>query len=583
MRVFARIGSRVLPYGVPHAGNSHPVSCKCLTSFYNLKYLGCCYCSKGNRKGDRFARDEREQTMFAKQTSGEFARTMALPSALTGTGGAGIARAEGNSGSAPAGGTSRPVATGQPSARHLAQIRMAAQRARLSAVFTDLMADTGTTPARADAVAAGLAQVAQMVAPFTGSAGMSEAAVLSIARRAVMAAADLPGDNATAITDVIARFAGHEATAAMARTETPVRPVASAAIERGASTPSRAEAMADGLLARMVAGHVPTHGREFASMRLHDMAQLSAGGEYVRGRRAASMWGGAMGTDDFGAALAIASNKVLLMAYEASESQIKKASRQIAAPDFRPINSVRVSGGIELGKVLENGEITHGQITDAGEAFVIETYAKLFALTRQAIVNDETGAFEQSATMFGQGAALTEARIFAGLLEMNNGDGPVMSDGANLFDAAHGNLASSGGALSITTLSAARTAMRRQKGLAGEAIRVDPAMLIVPPELETVAEQLVAEIAATTTDESNPFSSKLTVLADAHLTDPGAWYVAALPGRPEGLQHAYLDGATGPQIFTREGFEVDASEFKVRLDFGAGFVDHRAWYKNPGA
>jgi len=36
-------------------------------------------------------------------------------------------------------------------------------------------------------------------------------------------------------------------------------------------------------------------------------------------------------------------------------------------------------------------------------------------------------------------------------------------------------------------------------------------------------------------------------------------------------------------VFTREGFETDASEFKVRLDFGAGFVDHRAWYKNPGA
>ena len=50
----------------------------------------------------------------------------------------------------------------------------------------------------------------------------------------------------------------------------------------------------------------------------------------------------------------------------------------------------------------------------------------------------------------------------------------------------------------------------------------------------------------------------------------------------KGDVHAYLDGATGPQVFTREGFEVDASEFKVRLDFGCGFVDHRAWYMNPG-
>ncbi|MCJ7871491.1 Mu-like prophage major head subunit gpT family protein [Phaeobacter sp. J2-8] len=574
--------ARVLPVGGQHTGNSHPVSCKQLTSFINNECCGCYYCSIGNRKGDRFARIEGEQFMFAKQISGTSAQNRSLELAKFGRGGAGIARAEGNPGQTTTGGSNRAVANGQPSARYLAQIRMAGQRAQLSAAFMDVMADTGTVPANADAVAAGLAQVAQMVAPFAGSAGMDEAAVLSIARRAVLSAAELPSGNGTEIADAIAGFAGQEAAATMARLERPLRPVSSDVTFRGSSGVTRADAMADGLMARMVAGHVPTHGREFANMRLDEMAQLSAGGNYLRGRRNASMFGGAMGTDDFGSALAIASNKVLLQAYEASESQIKRASREIEAPDFRPINSVRVSGGVELGKVKENGEFTAGTITDAGEAFVIETYGKIFTLTRQAIVNDDLGAFEQSATMFGQGAALTEARIFATLLEMNSGAGPVMSDTVNLFDAAHGNLASSGGALSISTLSAARTAMRRQKGLAGEAIRVDPAMLIVPPELETVAEQLVAEIAATTTDESNPFTAKLTVLADAHLTDEDAWYIAALPGRPDGLQHAYLSGTTGPQIFTREGFETDASEFKVRLDFGAGFVDHRAWYKNPG-
>jgi hypothetical protein len=72
-------------------------------------------------------------------------------------------------------------------------------------------------------------------------------------------------------------------------------------------------------------------------------------------------------------------------------------------------------------------------------------------------------------------------------------------------------------------------------------------------------------------------------LVDANLTDPARWYLSAGPGRPDGLQHAYLDGQRGPQVFTQEGFEVDALQFKVRLDFGAGFVDHRAWFMNPGA
>lgn len=304
---------------------------------------------------------------------------------------------------------------------------------------------------------------------------------------------------------------------------------------------------------------------------------------YAGRRPGATMFGGAMGNDDFRAALAIASNKVLLDSYEASESQIKKGSRQVSAPDFRPINTVRVSGGVELGKVQENGEFTAGVINDAGESFAVETYGKIYALTRQAQSNDDLGSFEQSSRMFGQGAALTEARLFAGLLEMNAGAGPTLSDGRTLFHAGRGNRAASGRALSIETLSAARVAMRRQKGLSGEAIQVQPALLIVPPELETAAQKLVAEITAASVDEVNPFTDTLAVLVDAHLTSATRWYLAAKPGRPDGLQHAYLDGATGPQVFTREGFEVDATEFKVRLDFGCGFVDHRAWYMNPGS
>jgi len=139
------------------------------------------------------------------------------------------------------------------------------------------------------------------------------------------------------------------------------------------------------------------------------------------------------------------------------------------------------------------------------------------------------------------------------------------------------------GRRSIQTLSDARTAMRRQKGLAGEAINVLPAFLLVPPELEGEAEKVIADISAAAIEAVNPFSGKLSVLVDANLTDPARWYIVARPGEPDSLQHAYLDGVVGPQVFTREGFDVDGMEFKVRMDFGAGFVDHRGWYTNPGA
>lgn len=124
--------------------------------------------------------------------------------------------------------------------------------------------------------------------------------------------------------------------------------------------------------------------------------------------------------------------------------------------------------------------------------------------------------------------------------------------------------------------------MRRQKGLVGEPINVVPTYILVPPELETVAEQIVASVSSTSVDDVNPFTGKLKVIVDAYLSDSDRWYVVSRPGVPEGLQHAYLDGMAGPQIFTREGFDIDGIEFKVRLDFGAGFVDHRGWFSNPG-
>jgi len=49
------------------------------------------------------------------------------------------------------------------------------------------------------------------------------------------------------------------------------------------------------------------------------------------------------------------------------------------------------------------------------------------------------------------------------------------------------------------------------------------------------------------------------------------------------LEYAYLSSAQGPQIASKEGWEVLGMEFRVFLDFGCGAVDHRGAYRNPGA
>nr|WP_232816468.1 Mu-like prophage major head subunit gpT family protein [Paracoccus zhejiangensis] len=127
-------------------------------------------------------------------------------------------------------------------------------------------------------------------------------------------------------------------------------------------------------------------------------------------------------------------------------------------------------------------------------------------------MNEDLGAFADLARRMGQGAAETEARILVTLLEANSGNGATLSDKKALFHVDHGNKAASGAAISDTTLSAARLALRTQKGIEGRVIRVTPKNLLVLPALETVAEKWLATIAPATAADVNPFSGAMSLL-----------------------------------------------------------------------
>lgn len=125
--------------------------------------------------------------------------------------------------------------------------------------------------------------------------------------------------------------------------------------------------------------------------------------------------------------------------------------------------------------------------------------------------------------------------------------------------------------------------MQRQVGQNGEVLAIRPRFLVVPLELELTALQVTAEITPNTTGEVNPFAGRLEVLVEPGLTDPAAWYVSADPARADALAHAYLNDMTGPQVEVREGWEVEGTEFKCRMDFGDTVLDWRGLYCNPGA
>ncbi len=349
----------------------------------------------------------------------------------------------------------------------------------------------------------------------------------------------------------------------------------------------RARQMGEALYARINPRHeLSEPARRYAYATPVDMAKelLTLRGESTMGLSPASIVTRALHTtSDFPIILGDTVSRVLRDAYQAAPAGVRRLGRQTTARDFRAVNKIMLGEAPLLEKLNEHGEIKAGTMAEAREAYKVETWARKIGITRQVLVNDDLGAFSDLARRMGQGAAETEARILVDLLEANTGNGPKLSDNKTLFHADHGNKAGSGAAISDTTLSAARLALRTQKGVEDRTIRVTPKNLLVPPALETDAEKWLATVAPAKAADVNPFSGSLSLVVEPRLTSATRWYVTADPGEIDGLEYAYLSGNEGPQVESRSGWDVDGVEIRVILDFGAGFVDHRGWFMNPGA
>ena len=282
-------------------------------------------------------------------------------------------------------------------------------------------------------------------------------------------------------------------------------------------------------------------------------------------------------SSDFPELLTLSGQRYLMDVYRAAESPLKQIGRSRTANDFRPIFGLQLSNFGTLSQVNEAGEVKSGTFTMRKDTYKLETFAKQFSISRQAIINDDLGAFSDVMNIMGRAAAETEAQNFAALLNSN----PVMDDGHPLFSAQHGNLGDSA-APSVASLDIGRKSMRNMKDLDGVTpISSAPKFILSTPGEETAIEQLVSiPLAAAQVSNANPFAGKLVPLVDPRLTGT-AWYLFADPATTPVIEYANLSGFEGPQVEMQQGWDVLGQSFRVYADFGAGMVDYRGAYKFP--
>lgn len=287
-------------------------------------------------------------------------------------------------------------------------------------------------------------------------------------------------------------------------------------------------------------------------------------------------------TSTFPAIMSNLANKSVMTGFNEAETTFQIWAGKGSNRDFKEAARVALSEAGNLELVPEGGQFQQDFLGEASARTKVATYGKLFSLTRQAIINDDLGLFSKIATKYGSAAKrLVNKMVYAQLT------GNVkMQDNVALFDAKHGNVATTGEALSVKAIAKAITAMRRQKGITGEAtLNITPKYLVVPPELEMVAYQIVNSTAAVDGVNSgvvNPYKGRFVVVADAELTDPDAWYLVADATQHDTIEVTYLNGVETPRLETRQGFDVDGIEYKVAFDCGVSALDFRGLYKNAG-
>lgn len=359
-------------------------------------------------------------------------------------------------------------------------------------------------------------------------------------------------------------------------------------------TDKRREAVVHALMARsgqqVDAKHL--QGNPYRGHTLLDLARASLEriGFDARGMTKMEIVGAAFtqGTSDFPILLENTMHKALLGAYALTPDTWRKFCAVGSVSDFRAHNRYRTGSFGNLDQVNELGEFTNKSIPD-GEKSTVSAVTKgnLINISRQAVINDDLGAFVGLAGMLGRAAARSvEADVYA-LLALNSNAGPSLG-GTTLWHSTRNNLAGSAAAPTMALIDTGRVAMASQKDISGnDYLDLRPSIVLcsmgIGGTMRTINEAQYDPDTANKLQKPNMVRGLFREVIDTPRLTGNAWIMFADPAVAPTLEVVFLDGNQQPYLELQNGFEVDGARYKVRLDYGVAGVDWRPTYRSPAA
>jgi ATP-dependent Clp endopeptidase proteolytic subunit ClpP len=333
-----------------------------------------------------------------------------------------------------------------------------------------------------------------------------------------------------------------------------------------------------------------SNGLNHMSLRELARASLTERGILVATLNPMQMVGMAFthGSSDFGQILLDIAGKSVLLGWEESTETFQLWTKKGQLSDFKTSARVGLGEFPSLREVRPGAEYKHITLGDRGETIALATYGEMFAITRQAIINDDLSLLSDIPYKMGQAARATIGDLVYAILTSP----PKMRDGKPLFDGTRKNIVSGAdSALSIASLIAGKTAMASQKvqteGGKARTLNIRPAYVLTPVALEDKANQLINSASVPGADVNsgiiNPIRGFAQVIGEPRLDDSSAteWYLAAKQGT-DTIEVAYLNGIDTPYVEQEQGFSIDGVRSKVRIDAGVAPLDFRGMYKSAG-
>ena len=326
---------------------------------------------------------------------------------------------------------------------------------------------------------------------------------------------------------------------------------------------------------------------EFSGMSLSMLADrcLARINDNRRGNSMEWLGRAFMSTSDFPYICGEIANKSVLEGWNEAPETWREWCGVGSAPDFRTMTMIGLGAFGNLPELKEGEEYKYTDRIEEAQTVKIGTFGQMFALTRQAIINDDLGRFTDTMRELGAAARRTIAALPYEVLTAN----AALADTVTLFHTATHKNTGTGGAISIDTLNEAELKMAQHRDAGSKKrLGISPKFLLAPMALKGHVRQFFAtQLIGGVENQPNLYNpwfqgGGLTAIFEHTLDDDDVkqWYLAADKGRT--VRVYFLNGVQSPYLETRDGWNVDGTEWKVRIDAAAAAVDYRGLFRNAG-